>query len=195
MVQIWWYWRQRRCWWRRILIEIGKVNMCQYCCNNLGRPSYHCFNQHWWHTSWRTLVWWSHASSCRWILNLMMRILWSQQYFVWVYGKIWSLPLLDIEKELSSQVQNLSDDPNVFSITWTSKVYKTDYCVIDLESKADTVICSCGHQCINHANVSASLCHCPLCQSSKMAFIWANGLNVIVGHWKLFSLNITYFCC
>ena len=54
-------------------------------------------------------------------------------------------------------------------------VYKSETCVIDLESDADTVICTCGHQCVNHANVG-DLRKCPMCRSSITAFVRADGI-------------------
>jgi len=99
------------------------------------------------------------------------------------------LPLANnIEKALLDQVQFFVENPNVHHHLMREEileVYKTDYCVIDLESEADTVICSCGHQCLHHANISASLLECPLCRSPITAFIPADGLmmNAIISRY------------
>lgn len=51
-------------------------------------------------------------------------------------------------------------------------VLKETRCVIDLEQEADTIICTCGHQCINHANITSDLAlpslsfsNCRICSS------------------------------
>eukprot|EP00980_Cylindrotheca_fusiformis_P003608 scaffold810_cov117-Cylindrotheca_fusiformis.AAC.3 len=51
-------------------------------------------------------------------------------------------------------------------------VYKISHCVVDFVSPADTVICPCGHQCVNHGNVQG-ITSCPLCLSPVTAFIRA----------------------
>ena len=57
-------------------------------------------------------------------------------------------------------------------------VYKEEMCVIDLESEADTIVCTCGHQCINHANISNDITRCPLCRSPITAFVLACGIVI-----------------
>lgn len=62
------------------------------------------------------------------------------------------------EKQLSAMVKN---------------VFKTDTCVIDLESPTDTVIVQCGHQCLNSKNTSG-IKKCPLCRQIVLAFVPAS---------------------
>jgi len=84
-----------------------------------------------------------------------------------------TLPRLpNIEKELAAQIDSLMNDPDV--VLSHIKVHKTETCVIDLESEADTVIFPCGHQCINHANASTSLQNCPMCRTAITGFLCVN---------------------
>ena len=53
-----------------------------------------------------------------------------------------------------------------------ARVFKSDVCIIDLESPADTVIAQCGHQCVNSKN-TLGLKTCPMCRASIVAFILA----------------------
>lgn len=53
-----------------------------------------------------------------------------------------------------------------------ARVFKSDVCIIDLESPADTVIAQCGHQCVNSKN-TLNLKTCPMCRASIVAFILA----------------------
>jgi len=80
------------------------------------------------------------------------------------------LPLADIEQELKLVANDWIKNESKALIESLNGVFKTDTCVIDLESKADTIICSCGHQCIHHSNVSAGLLVCPMCRSPITAF-------------------------
>jgi hypothetical protein len=53
-------------------------------------------------------------------------------------------------------------------------VFKEEFCVIDLESPADTIIAQCGHQCVNHSNTKG-LKECPVCRGHITALIRAAG--------------------
>lgn len=72
-----------------------------------------------------------------------------------------------IEEYLLLRTKNLMKDV---------KIYYYEHCCIDLTSEADTVIATCGHQCINSANVG-NLNRCPICRSHVSAFIKADCLN------------------
>jgi hypothetical protein len=85
------------------------------------------------------------------------------------------LGLSDVEKELEEEVQEWIKNEGKKLIESLNAVYKSEICVIDLESDADTVICTCGHQCVNHANVG-NLRKCPMCRSSITAFVRADGV-------------------
>jgi len=88
------------------------------------------------------------------------------------------LPLPDIQKELDEEVEEWKQNEGKALIESLNAVYKTDTCVIDLESEADTIICTCGHQCIHHSNVQSSLRKCPVCRSFITAFVRADGILV-----------------
>lgn len=61
----------------------------------------------------------------------------------------------------------------------TIKVFKSDCCVIDQESPADTVIVQCGHQCLNQANVG-NLKTCPICRGHITSLIMVDDFNRVV---------------
>ena len=83
------------------------------------------------------------------------------------------LPLPDIQQELQVVADDWSKNENKALIESLNQVFKSDTCVIDLESEADTIICSCGHQCIHYSNVSAKLVACPMCRAPITAFVRA----------------------
>lgn len=85
-------------------------------------------------------------------------------------------PLPDINDELSIQVKEWLENEGKNLIEALNAIYTTDTCVIDLESEPDTIICTCGHQCINAKNVSKSLKKCPMCRNYISAFVRADGL-------------------
>jgi hypothetical protein len=85
------------------------------------------------------------------------------------------LPLSNIEKEIIDEMDEWVRHEEKKLIESLNAVYKSNVCVIDLESEADTIICPCGHQCINHTNAK-DLRNCPLCRSSISGFVRANGL-------------------
>mmetsp|Transcript_12353 Transcript_12353/g.19896 ORF Transcript_12353/g.19896 Transcript_12353/m.19896 type:complete len:560 (+) Transcript_12353:77-1756(+) len=86
------------------------------------------------------------------------------------------LPLLDLEKNLKNELEDFVKNEGKLMIESLNAIYKIESCAIDLESEADTIICTCGHQCINHANVDAKLRRCPLCRSPITAFVKADGI-------------------
>lgn len=57
-------------------------------------------------------------------------------------------------------------------------IYKSEHCVIDLESPADTVIAQCGHQCLNHRNCGG-LTKCPMCRRHIDMFIRADTFAIV----------------
>jgi len=57
-------------------------------------------------------------------------------------------------------------------------VYKSDNCVIDLESAADTIIAQCGHQCLNAKN-AIGLTKCPLCRGHIDALIRVDTSQIV----------------
>jgi hypothetical protein len=89
------------------------------------------------------------------------------------------LPILDtVEKMLEAEMKEWVENEGKVLIESLNAVFKETRCVIDLESEADTIICTCGHQCINHANISNDLRRCPLCRSPITAFVRADGIVV-----------------
>jgi hypothetical protein len=86
------------------------------------------------------------------------------------------LPFSDIEREIADEIDDwIQDEGQKKLIKSLNAVYKSDVCLIDLESIADTIICTCGHQCINRANIK-NLRTCPLCRSSIAGFVLATEL-------------------
>eukprot|EP00579_Thalassiosira_antarctica_P021002 CAMPEP_0201961736 /NCGR_PEP_ID=MMETSP0904-20121228/8112_1 /ASSEMBLY_ACC=CAM_ASM_000553 /TAXON_ID=420261 /ORGANISM="Thalassiosira antarctica, Strain CCMP982" /LENGTH=434 /DNA_ID=CAMNT_0048507981 /DNA_START=78 /DNA_END=1382 /DNA_ORIENTATION=+ len=89
------------------------------------------------------------------------------------------LPLVNtIEKMLEAEVEEWMDNEGKALIESLNAIFKEDKRVLDLESEADTIICACGHQCINHKNVSSNLRRCPLCRSPVTAFVRADGIVI-----------------
>lgn len=88
------------------------------------------------------------------------------------------LPLPDIEGMLQAETEQWIKNEGKALIESLNAVYKTDTCVVDLESEADTIVCTCGHQCLHHSNVVANsnLNACPLCRAPITAFVRADGL-------------------
>eukprot|EP00566_Odontella_aurita_P008590 CAMPEP_0113556620 /NCGR_PEP_ID=MMETSP0015_2-20120614/17349_1 /TAXON_ID=2838 /ORGANISM="Odontella" /LENGTH=645 /DNA_ID=CAMNT_0000457979 /DNA_START=240 /DNA_END=2177 /DNA_ORIENTATION=+ /assembly_acc=CAM_ASM_000160 len=90
-------------------------------------------------------------------------------------GMILQPPPNPIAEQLAAEVQEWIKSEGQGMIGSLCTVFKADKCVIDLESEADTIICSCGHQCVNHANVG-SLKFCPVCRNPITAFVKASGV-------------------
>jgi len=53
-----------------------------------------------------------------------------------------------------------------------TKVFKEDECVLCLDEQPDTVLLTCGHQCL-HGACAAGLTRCPVCRNSISAAIRA----------------------
>lgn len=85
------------------------------------------------------------------------------------------LPLYDIQAQVEDDMQEWINNQGKTLIDNLTKVFKSDHCVIDLESEADTVVCQCGHQCLNQKN-TAGLNRCPLCRGPISALVHANGI-------------------
>mmetsp|Transcript_2615 Transcript_2615/g.5622 ORF Transcript_2615/g.5622 Transcript_2615/m.5622 type:complete len:649 (-) Transcript_2615:173-2119(-) len=88
------------------------------------------------------------------------------------------LPLADtIEKQLAAEVEEWAENEGKALVESLNAVFKSDTCVIDLESEADTILCACGHQCVHHSNVG-KLRLCPMCRSPVIAFVRADGIVI-----------------
>jgi len=83
-----------------------------------------------------------------------------------------------IEAQLAAEMEEWMTNEGKALINSLNAVFKNDTCAIDMESEADTIVCTCGHQCLNHANVVGSLRKCPLCRSPITAFVRADGIVV-----------------
>ena len=94
---------------------------------------------------------------------------------IWEDMKFLGLP--NIAEELAEQVDEWVKNEGKALIESLNAIFKADTCVIDLESEADTIVCSCGHQCLNHANVG-NLRKCPMCRLPITAFVRADGIVV-----------------
>lgn len=94
-----------------------------------------------------------------------------------LYPEMKFLPLEDLEAQLAAEIEEWVSNQGKALIEALTAIYKSDTCVIDLESPADTVIIQCGHQCLNHKNAK-DLKKCPMCRGSVASFIRADGLVV-----------------
>ena len=57
------------------------------------------------------------------------------------------LPLVNtIKKMLEVEVEEWNDNKGKALIKSLNAIFKEDKCVLDLESEADTIVCTCGHQ-------------------------------------------------
>jgi hypothetical protein len=81
-----------------------------------------------------------------------------------------------VEDELAAEVKEWLENEGRALIASLNAIFKTEICVIDQESEADTIVCTCGHQCLNHANVRNELRKCPICRSPITAFVRADGI-------------------
>ncbi len=59
----------------------------------------------------------------------------------------------------------------------SNAILKAERCVIDESFKADTVVCTCGHQCLNHAKTTNLYC-CLVCSSPVTAFVRKDGMII-----------------
>jgi hypothetical protein len=80
-----------------------------------------------------------------------------------------------VEEELEAEVKEWLENEGKALIASLNAIYKVETCVIDLQSEADTIVCTCGHQCLNHANIG-NLRKCPMCRSPITAFVRADGI-------------------
>ncbi len=87
-----------------------------------------------------------------------------------------TLPDLQVLMQLS--LEELASTEGRQVVSAFPAIYKSDHCVIDLESPADTVIAQCGHQCINHRNCGG-LTKCPLCRRHIDMFIRADTFAIV----------------
>lgn len=94
-----------------------------------------------------------------------------------IYPEMKFLPLEDVEQSIIEEIKEWKTNQGRVLIDALTMVYKSDVCVVDLESPADTVIIQCGHQCLNSKNVH-TIRKCPLCRSPAVSFIRADGLIV-----------------
>jgi hypothetical protein len=81
-----------------------------------------------------------------------------------------------VEEELAGEVKEWVENEGRALIASLNAIFKAEICVIDQESEADTIVCTCGHQCLNHANVQTQLRTCPICRSPITAFVRADGI-------------------
>jgi hypothetical protein len=84
-------------------------------------------------------------------------------------------PLPDITAIIEEEFKEWLENEGKALIAALTAVYKSDTCCIDLDSPADTIICQCGHQCVNHNNVEG-LTKCPMCRGTIAALVRADGL-------------------
>ena len=78
-------------------------------------------------------------------------------------------------ERVKQAVKDFIKNENKSLLDSLEKVYKSDKCVIDLESEADTIIIQCGHQCVNHKYV-AKLKEkgvCPVCRGAIVGTVKA----------------------
>ena len=94
-----------------------------------------------------------------------------------IYPEMKFLPLEDAEQSIIEEIKEWKTTQGKILIEALTMVYKSDVCVVDMESPADTVIIQCGHQCLNSKNVH-TIRKCPLCRSPAVSFIRADGLIV-----------------
>jgi hypothetical protein len=97
---------------------------------------------------------------------------------IWEGMQFLPMPSNAVNEALASEVQEWIENEGKALIESLNAIFKTETCVIDLESEADTVICTCGHQCLHHSNVRGNLRHCPMCRSPITAFVRADGILV-----------------
>ena len=76
----------------------------------------------------------------------------------------------DMQEICRVEMKNWLDNQNELLIKSLDRVYRSETCVIDLESPADTIIVQCGHQCIHHSNIG-NLKNCPVCRNPVTSFV------------------------
>jgi hypothetical protein len=94
-----------------------------------------------------------------------------------IYPGLKFFPLPDLETEVINELTQYIADEGKQLISQLTAIFTSDTCCLDLESPADTIVCQCGHKCLNHKNVTKSgLARCPLCRSLITALVQADGL-------------------
>ena len=87
-----------------------------------------------------------------------------------IYEDMKFMPLHDNKDMINEEIESWIKEEGKTILDSLNAIYKSDTCVIDLESPADTVICQCGHQCVNYKNIS-TITKCPLCRAPVVTFI------------------------
>lgn len=79
-------------------------------------------------------------------------------------------PLPDIATLAAQDIKDWVENQGKTLMMALPAIYKSDKCVVDLESEADVVIIQCGHECLNHKN-TAGIIKCPLCRREIMCMV------------------------
>lgn len=95
--------------------------------------------------------------------------IWKDMKFVAMLG--------GVEVQIAETVLSMVKNEGRALIQSSRTIVRAESCVIDGNSDADTIVCTCGHQCLNHNNV-INLNQCPLCTSPVTAFVRADGLVI-----------------
>jgi hypothetical protein len=82
-----------------------------------------------------------------------------------------------IDVQIAEAVLAVIKNEGMALIRSSRTIVRADSCVIDGKSQVDTIVCTCGHQCLNHKNV-INLYQCPICHSPVTAFVRTDGLIV-----------------
>lgn len=96
-----------------------------------------------------------------------------------IYPGLKFFPLPDLETEVVNELKQYVADEGKQLLSQLTAIFASDTCCLDLESPADTIVCQCGHKCLNHANVTkgaSGLTRCPLCRSLITALVQADGM-------------------
>jgi hypothetical protein len=83
----------------------------------------------------------------------------------------------NVELQIAESVLTLVKNEGKALIRSSNEIVKAECCIIDGKSKVDTIVCTCGHQCLNHKNV-ADVYRCPICSSPVTAFVQSDGLII-----------------
>jgi hypothetical protein len=95
---------------------------------------------------------------------------------IWEEMELLPIDICSFDEELREQAEDYIKNRGQNMIDSLNAVYKIHQCVVDFRFPADTIICSCGHQCLNHVNVNkVNMTNCPLCRSPISAFLRADG--------------------
>lgn len=95
---------------------------------------------------------------------------------------IWSeMKLIPLDKNafITSLKEEIEKQLKLDKTIWldkTPQIFESDTCLIDLDSKPDVVICTCGHKCFNSKNITPDIAEkfknkCPLCRQPLLALI------------------------